>query len=68
MSCYNIFDYVFNEGEKGYDYHRKPTQGEISFGEGATHWKTFPASKVTKPDGSLKSWVVCDIDGLRYYR
>ncbi len=49
-------------------YHRKPTAYEIKFGEGATHYKEFDAcfcwnDKTDKP----KKWLICPIDGLRYY-
>jgi hypothetical protein len=48
--------------------HRKPTAGEIRFGYGATHYKTFPVALWLKPDGTAKRWIACPDDGLRYYR
>ena len=48
--------------------HRGPTPGEIKFGEGATHYKTFDVDAWLKPDGTAKVWIVCPFDGLRYYR
>jgi len=49
-------------------YHRPPTKGEIAFGEGATHYRTFPVAECTHPDRTLKVWFVAADDGLRYYR
>lgn len=48
--------------------HRNPTRAEIRFGYGAIHYKDLPRILFTKPDGSLKRWTTCPIDGLRYYR
>ena len=48
--------------------HRNPTKGEIKWGSGATHYKDFDRSEWLKKDGSLKKWIVCQLDGLRYYR
>lgn len=48
--------------------HRNPTPAEIRFGYGAIHYKDLPKILFTKPDGTLKRWTVCPIDGLRYYR
>lgn len=49
-------------------YHRPPTSGEIKFGNGATHYRTFPVDEAFKPGTRvLKAWFVAD-DGLRYYR
>ena len=48
-------------------YHRKPTKAEIKFGHGATHYKDFTLTQCTKPDGNYKKWLICPIDGLRYY-
>lgn len=50
------------------EYNREPTQAEIKFGEGATHYKHFEASQYLKSNGRIKKWLVCPIDGLRYYR
>lgn len=50
------------------EYHRPPTQAEIRFGHGATHYRTFPIEECTKGETRvLKAWFVAD-DGLRYYR
>ena len=49
-------------------YHRAPTQWEIRFGYGATHYLDVPMSMVMKPDGRLKRWFRSSTDGLRYYR
>jgi hypothetical protein len=48
--------------------HRPPTPGELRFGEGAVHYRTFPVELWRKPDGSAKRWIKADDDGLRYYR
>lgn len=47
--------------------HRQPTESEVKFGEGATHYRSFTAGEmgITKK-GDLKKWFVAD-DGLRYY-
>jgi hypothetical protein len=47
--------------------HRKPTIGEIKFGEGATHYRTFPVSLFINKKGELKSRIIAD-DGLMYSR
>jgi hypothetical protein len=49
-------------------YHRNPTKAEIRFGYGAIHYRDFPVNEVVKTNGSLKKWVKCKYDGLRYYR
>lgn len=49
-------------------YYRKPTKAEIRFGYGAIHYRDFPINEVVKTNGSLKKWVRCKYDGLRYYR
>ena len=48
--------------------HRQPTAAEVRFGHGAIHYKDFDRELWLKPDGTLKKWVVCPFDGLRYYR
>lgn len=49
--------------------YRKPTPAELRFGEGATHYKEFPLEDWLRPSGaSLKKWIKCPHDGLRYYR
>jgi len=47
---------------------RKPTTYEIKFGEGATHYKTFPVELWVDKNGLSKCWIKCPEDGLRYYR
>ena len=49
-------------------YHRNPTAGEIKFGEGAIHYKDFAYTDCQKDNGDFKTWLICPIDGLRYYR
>ncbi len=49
------------------EYHRKPTEPEIKFGHGATHYKSFLPEKYLKKDGNLKKRLK-DIDNLIYSR
>ena len=49
-------------------YHRPPTQSEIKFGHGATHYKDFDASLCLGKEGKLKSKLKCPEDGLWYAR
>lgn len=50
-------------------YHRPPTRGELSFGEGATHYATFTVEEACHAGTRvLKRWFVSPYDGLRYYR
>ena len=58
----------FNEERTGdvIEYRRDPTAYEIKFGEGATHYRSFARSYVTKKGGTLKKWFVDEHDGLRY--
>ena len=53
--------------KKEIEYHRKPTKWEIKFGEGATHYKNFSLNLCKKSNGELKNWLICPIDGLRYF-
>ena len=48
-------------------YSRPPTEGELRFGEGATHYRYFAPIDCVKPSGELKKWFIAE-DGLRYYR
>ena len=49
-------------------YYRKPTQWEIKFGEGATHYKDFETVFCWNDNKDMpKRWLICPIDGLRYY-
>lgn len=50
------------------EYSRKPTAYEIKRGFGATHYKSFERSKVTKKNGELKKRHKCKYDGLIYTR
>jgi len=50
------------------ELHRKPTAGEIKFGEGATHYKSFEIDAIINRKGNLKKWMFCPTDGLRYYK
>jgi len=58
---------ILNKQE--FEYHRPPTTGEIKFGEGATHYRSFTLAEIgiTKT-GDLKRWFVADDDKLRYTR
>lgn len=50
------------------EYHRKPTRGEVRFGHGATHYRTFTVEEACFPGTRIaRKWFVAD-DGLRYYR
>ena len=52
-----------------FEYWRQPTQAEIKFGEGDTHYREFTLSEIgiTKK-GDLKKWIKAKDDGLRYNR
>lgn len=47
--------------------HRQPTPSELRFGDGATHYRTFPVAEWLDKNGMPKCWIKAD-DGLRYYR
>lgn len=64
ITIFKMYDNLYTV----FEYHRQPTQAEIKFGEGATHYKDFNASICKKPNGDFKKWLVCPIDGLRYYK
>ena len=49
------------------EYHRKPTEYELFFGEGATHYRCFLIGDVVDSEGNLKKWIKTSGDGLRYY-
>lgn len=69
VKLYKELESIGYELEGAYlDYHREPTKWEISFGEGATHYKGFSPLQYMKPNGDIKKWLKCPIDGLRYYR
>jgi len=46
------------------EYHRKPTDSEIKFGNGATHYKSFDESACTDKNGRIKKRL--KHDGLIY--
>lgn len=48
------------------EYRRKPTNGEIKFGHGATHYMTFIRWEIQKGLNWPK-WLKTKNDGLRYY-
>lgn len=45
--------------------YREPTAGEIKFGHGAIHYRSFLTSDILNRKGNLKKWFKCN-DGLRY--
>lgn len=50
-------------------YRRNPTQGELRFGHGATHYREFPVEDCCHAGTRiLKKWFTAPDDGLRYYR
>jgi hypothetical protein len=53
---------------QAFELHRKPTKGEVKFGEGAIHYKEFRGDLVISAKGELKKYIVDPEDGLRYYR
>jgi len=49
-------------------YHRNPTKGELTFGEGAIHYRDFDVEECCHDNTRvLKAWFIAN-DGLRYYR
>lgn len=51
-----------------FELHRKPTPGEIKFGEGATHYRSFTLAEIgLSKTGDLKQWFISKDDNLRYY-
>jgi hypothetical protein len=51
------------------EYHRPPTKSEITFGYGATYYRTFSVETVCHSNTRiLKRWFKAGDDGLRYYR
>lgn len=46
--------------------HRPPTEAEIKFGEGATHYITVALSCILNEKGDIKKWFVYPGDKLRY--
>lgn len=48
------------------EYNRKPTQSEIKFGHGATHYRDFEAIDYLKKDGTIKKRIKAKDDGLIY--
>lgn len=55
-------------GDDTLTFHRNPTQAEINFGHGVTHYRDFPLREVLTAKGHIKKWFVSRDDGLRYYR
>lgn len=55
-----------NKQERVIEYSRKPTESEIKFGHGATHYKEFKESECSTKDGRVKKRLKCPIDGLIY--
>ena len=53
---------------KKLEYSRKPTQSEIKFGEGATHYKDFEPIDYLNKNGEIKKRIKCKLDGLIYTR
>ncbi len=50
-------------------FRRPPTRGEIRFGYGATHYRTFAvADACWAGTRFLKRWFIAPDDGLRYHR
>ena len=50
-------------------YHRQPTESEIRFGHGATHYRDFTVEECCIPGTRfIKRWLKASDDGLRYYR
>jgi hypothetical protein len=49
------------------ELHRKPTEYELKFGEGATHYRSFLIGEVLDKKGNIKRWIKADNDLLRYY-
>lgn len=45
---------------------RKPTANEISFGEGAIHYRNFRIGKLLNKYGDIKYWIKAKDDGLVY--
>ena len=55
---------------KTIEYHRKPTQSEIKFGEGARHYLSVDDIDARKSNGELKKWLKNPYDKTdqsRYY-
>jgi hypothetical protein len=67
---YSMYDLIdsFYDNLSPLEYCRKPTNGEIKFGYGATHYATFDRSECINKNGQIKKWFVSHRDGLRYYR
>jgi hypothetical protein len=50
-------------------YRREPTAGEIRFGYGAPHYRTFLVEECCHPGTRVpKRWFKAADDGLRYWR
>lgn len=49
------------------ELHRKPTEYELKFGNGATHYRCFLIGEVLDKKGEIKKWIKTKDDLLRYY-
>lgn len=47
-------------------YSRKPTKGEIAFGYGATHYRSFPLKEVVGNNGQIKKRMFAQDEQLWY--
>jgi hypothetical protein len=48
------------------ELHRKPTEYELKFGNGATHYRCFLIGEVLDKKGNIKQWIKAKDDLLRY--
>lgn len=46
------------------EYHRNPTKEEIQI----IHYKDFSLEQTIKKDGEFRKWLMCPVEGLRYYK
>ena len=59
---------MINHNRNTITYHRNPTDNEIKFGQGATHYKEFTLNECwNELKDDFKKWFVCPIDKLTYY-
>jgi hypothetical protein len=69
FQSYNIIDEIESILEltgEAIRCHREPTKGELKFGNGATHYRTFMREDITNRKGELKKWFKADDDKLNY--
>jgi hypothetical protein len=50
------------------ELHRQPTEYELKFGHGATHYRDFLINDVLNKKGELKKWIAAKDEKVRYYR